>query len=238
LVNNWLKLIQSALLPGHCLLCGDWQDADEGLCRACHASLPWLENACRQCGVPLSGEARVQICGQCLRHPPSFQRTVSVFYYQPPVDFLVQRFKFSGKLNVGRLLGGIMAQHLAQRSAPQVDLLMPVPLHARRLRERGFNQAVELARPIARHLQVPLDTHSCRRTRPTAPQSGLPAEQRNSNVNNAFQLSGTFDGMHVALIDDVLTTGSTAAEIARLLLAQGASQVSVWTCARTAMPRT
>jgi len=148
--------------------------------------------------------------------------------------------KFHGRLNVARLLGTLMAEHLATtlaaepQAAPQ--LLVPVPLHRSRLRERGFNQALELARPIAHRLRIPIDLHSCRRTRATPAQALVAAKARRRNVMGAFRVTQNIPAHHVALVDDVMTTGHTAAALASALRRAGIETVSVWACARAASP--
>ncbi len=146
-----------------------------------------------------------------------------------PVDRLVARFKYSGALFHGRLLGALLAEAVAER---EVDALVPVPLHPERLAERGYNQASEIARPVGRCLGVPVRTDLCRRVRATPPQTGLPAGDRRGNVAGAFAAHGSCEGLHLAVVDDVLTTGATAAGLARCLYRAGADAVQVWAVAR------
>ena len=118
------------------------------------------------------------------------------------------------------------------RDIPLPDMIVPVPLHASRLQERGFNQALEIARPLAKTLGLPMDSHRCLRIKPTPPQMTLSADKRRKNMSQAFQVNGSFNGMTVAILDDVVTTGNTVAELGRMIKAQGASEVHVWCCAR------
>jgi ComF family protein len=136
-------------------------------------------------------------------------------------------------LGQGRLLGTLLTRALQQAGAPYPELLLPVPLHPARLRERGFNQAVEIARPLAQALGLPLDLNSCQRRRATAPQAGLEAIERRRNIRGAFALTRPLPARHLALIDDVVTTGSTVAELTRLLKRAGAERVEVWALAKT-----
>ena len=152
--------------------------------------------------------------------------------YRSPVSELIRGLKFGGRLYVARLLGGLMAERLAARGTAVPERIIPVPLHPRRQRQRGFNQALELARPIARRLGAVLDHDTCRRTRNTRAQSELGARQRRTNVRGAFAATGRLEARHVAVVDDVITTGHTTDELARLLKTHGAERVEVWAAAR------
>ncbi len=228
-VNKCLKYAQILGLPRVCVLCGACPTrAGFGLCAACLDELPFLGRACGRCATPLgSGE----ICGKCQRRPPPFEHLSAVFQYAEPVSSLIQALKFHGGLSHARLLGELMAAYL-EAGAPMPRLLLPVPLHRRRLRERGYNQALELARPIARRLGIPLDYRCCLRVAATAMQSQLSVKARRGNVRNAFRVTPRPGFEHVAVIDDVLTTGHTVMELVRCLKAAGAGRVDVWVCAR------
>lgn len=150
-----------------------------------------------------------------------------------PVDHLLHRFKYHGQLGYGYLLGSLLAERLAETVADtdQPGLILPVPLHSARQRWRGFNQALELARPVARRLHTPLDSHRLQRVRATPEQVQLNARARRRNLRGAFAFDGTCPA-HVVIMDDVFTTGSTAAEIARVLRRAGAERIEVWCVAR------
>jgi len=229
-VNDWSKSAQDLLVPAVCVLCGAAGADGLDLCAGCRRDLPRLGGGCARCALPLT-DAGEALCGACQRRPPAFERCLSLFEYQAPVDHLLLGLKFHSRLEMARLLGQLMARWLAQACESRPDLLVPVPLHPRRLRQRGFNQALELARPIARRLGLSLDAQCCRRVRSTAPQVELPRRQRLKNLGGAFEVSGPVSG-RVVIVDDVMTTGSTADELARCLLAAGASAVEVWVCAR------
>lgn len=170
-------------------------------------------------------------CGECLRHPPALAHTRAVFVYGFPLDRLVPRLKFHRDLAAGRLMAALMAEALA--TAPRPDAILPVPLHPRRLRQRGYDQALELARPLAEALSLPLRTDLLQRSRPTAPQSELHAAERQRNVARAFVVPPAITPpAHVCLIDDVMTTGATLQAAARVLLSAGALRVDAWVCAR------
>ena len=233
MVNKCTKIVQSWFYPAVCVLCGAPGDGGLDLCTACRGDLPYNTTACSRCALPLAGNvAPGALCGQCLRHPPAYERTLAPFRYAPPLDYLLQRLKFNGKLVHARLLGTLMAEHLAQRLTLLPERIIPVPLHRARLAERGFNQALELARPIARRLGVALDYTSCERLRATAAQSQLPAAQRRANVRNAFRVNGDIAARHVAIVDDVVTTGNTVNELARALRKAGVKTVEIWACGR------
>lgn len=228
-VNKRLRSAQECFFPTLCVLCGSTGQPGRELCRDCERDLPIIDISCRQCGAPLPVPG---LCGRCQHHPPAFAQTVAVFHYLPPLDDLVKRIKFKGDLHLARLLGELMAERLDASNTLLPDVIMPVPLHARRLRERGFNQALELARPIAKRLSLPLSWRQVIRIRATDPQSDLPAKLRSKNVKGAFALSSAFRARHVAIMDDVMTTGHTVNELALLLRRNGATYISVWVCAR------
>jgi ComF family protein len=153
------------------------------------------------------------------------------YRYAAPLDRLIPALKFGGKLAHARLLGELLAEELAASGARRPELILPVPLHARRLRERGYNQALELARPVARALGLPLETRACTRLRATAAQSGLDLKARRANLRGAFAVPA-LGVKHVAVLDDVVTSGSTVAELARALARAGVERVDVWAVAR------
>lgn len=202
------------------------------LCRYCAAELPWLDAHCRQCALPLINAGEGRLCGDCLRHPPPFQRVCAPFHYSHPIDVLIKALKYGNDLAAARLLGDLLADHLGRRRVPMPNAVIPVPLHPRRLRQRGFNQALELAR----RLDVPLAPQLVCRTRATAAQSRLGVRERRHNTRGAFSVTASHLPTHVAVIDDVLTTGATAAELARALRQAGAEQVEIWVAARTPQP--
>lgn len=212
-----------------CLLCRDRATGD--LCTACFRNLPWNDHACTQCARPLPPLPSA-ICGVCARKPPHFDAAFAAFHYAWPVDRLLHRFKFRGHLANGRTLALALGEFLDLRGAPRPDLLLPVPLHRRRLAERGFNQAGEIARTLGRCLDVPVAHDAVRRIRATPPQRGLGRSARRSNLKGAFECRRRFDGRHVAMVDDVVTTASTADALAHTLKNAGAAKVSLYALAR------
>lgn len=226
----WLRNDASRLLwPSRCLVCDE--DGLDGmdLCPACHAALPRMRAACFRCAMPLPTAG---VCGACLRRPPPMRAVHAACMYGAPVDHLLLRFKFHEDLAAGRLLSQVMCEAFAAVQRP--DVLVPVPLHLGRLRSRGYDQALELARPLARALDLPLRTRWLVRRRATAPQSERDALARRRNLRNAFAVRGDgCAGRHVVLVDDVMTTGSTLRSATQALLRAGARRVDAWVCART-----
>ncbi len=229
----WLRALQYGLLPPICLLCGAAGAADRDLCVGCNAELPRNTRACPGCALPLAlgfdGD-----CEHCRVRSFSFDRAFVPFRYRPPVDFLILGLKFNRRLSHARLLGEMFAAALAERDAPLPDCIIPVPLHPLRLRERGFNQALELARPSARRFRVPLLIDGLRRMRHTTPQTQLDAARRHGNLRGAFVADRPLSGRRVALMDDVVTTASTVAECSRILRASGAVDIEIWAIGRAA----
>jgi ComF family protein len=214
-----------------CLLCGAASGARH-LCSGCQDDLPWhRQPQCPQCATPTPDG---QTCGHCLRHPPAFDRTHAALAYAFPLDRLIPRLKYHGRLAIAPALGECLARTVA--ALPRPDRLVAMPLHATRIRERGFNHATEIARDVAKRLGLPLDTASCRRIRDTPPQMGLKHDARRRNVRGAFACSGDVRGLHVGLIDDVMTTGTSLDELAETLKRAGAREVTCWVAARTLPP--
>lgn len=230
MVYQWTKKLQSLLFPPTCLLCGALGDGDRDLCGGCLRDLPLNTPSCRRCALPL-GAATVAPCGDCQRRPPAFDAARAAYLYDYPLDYLIKALKYQGRLSVARLLGEVLAETLADE--PRPDCIIPIPLHPSRLRQRGFNQSVELARPVARRLGVPVVVDCLRRLRPTLPQVGQDARERRANLRGAFGVHGA-PPPRVALLDDVVTTGSTVDEAARTLRAAGVEEIWVWAVARTA----
>lgn len=171
------------------------------------------------------------MCGACLADPPGFDRAVAPCAYAYPLDRLIQRFKYAGNLAAAPLLADLMLPAIARE--PKPDLIVPMPLSRERLRERGFNQSLELARLLAAATDVPLAPEACVRVRHGAAQSALPWASRARNVRGAFVCVEDMSGRSVAIVDDVLTTGATLTELARALRLRGATRISGWIAART-----
>jgi len=231
-LNNWLANIQDWLLPRLCPGCRGWAGPGRGLCLACEKQLPRLTHACPRCAQPYDHPNTRGVCGACQRRPPAFAAARAAFRYAPPVDHFIRTFKFHNELGLATLLGTELVR--AVRGAESPDLVVPIPLHPSRLRRRGYNQALEIARIVARTLELPLDAHGLVRSRATSAQSDLTVSARRRNVRGAFHVHPPrrYRGMRIALVDDVMTSGSTADAAARALRAGGAKQVEVWVVAR------
>jgi len=230
--DNWINIIQDYFLPTTCLLCGNSGFDHRDLCQSCYLHLPRNERCCYQCAQQLPIDAcNPMLCGRCLSLRPAFDETYAPFMYQGAIRYLITRLKFRADYKNARLLGLLLAEYL-QKNAERPELIIPVPLHNSRYRQRGFNQSIEIARAVAKKLDIPLDFDSCRRLTNTLQQSKLSLEQRQSNVKRAFALVKPVSVHSVAILDDVMTTGSTANEIATILKNSGVDKVDVWVCAR------
>jgi ComF family protein len=228
---KWMMRVQRMLYPSSCLLCLGPGRSGLDLCGVCAAVLPRMRYACAHCALPLS-EPGIELCGACQRSASAPDRTLAVFHYAPPVDRLIHRFKFRGELVYGRLLGELLAAAVAEAGLERPELLVPVPLHPARLRQRGYNQSLILARYAGRRLALPVSRRGVERQRHTPPQMGLPARQRRKNLHGAFTVAAPLGVQRIAIVDDVMTTGATVSELARTLRLAGVRQVQVWCCAR------
>ncbi len=217
--------LRSALPRQDCLLCGTPGQAGL-ICADCRNELPLLDaHRCPRCAQPTPGG---MTCGACLTTAPHFDATFARWRYDYPLDGLIQALKYSHRL----ALAEFFADSLLDGPRPAGDLVLPLPLSPARLRERGFNQAVEIARPIARILRLPLALDLCLRAE-TPPQAGLPWKQRRKNVRHAFECRADLSGARILVVDDVMTTGATLDELARTLKKHGAREVINWVVART-----
>ena len=224
-IHNRLKIKQ---FSQDCLLCAA-PNAQEILCAACVDHLPKLNaGCCPICALPTLGGL---VCGRCVTHPPIFDATLALFDYRFPVDVLIQQLKYAGQFAVAPWLAEQVLMRLS--GVPLPDAAVAMPLSRARLRERGFNQSAELAKPLCRKLNVPLLTDACERIRDTESQATLPWNGRAKNVRGAFACRVDLSGKHVAIVDDVMTTGATINEVAKTLKKAGATRVSAWVIART-----
>jgi ComF family protein len=234
LMNTWPGLFLDALLPRHCILCG-YSSGATNICPPCSTELPRVEHSCQHCSLPLT-HSDDHMCGQCQNHPAPWDSAVAALVYDFPVDQLVRRFKFSRSLASGQLLAQELTRAIVKRSAGLPDVIVAVPLHRSRFFTRTFNQSEFLARHAAKALGVPVNAGLLRRQRRTRAHSGLDAASRRINIRGAFTCRippGWGDSVrHVALVDDVMTTGATLAECTRALKSSGIACVSVWVAAR------
>lgn len=226
------QLIKS-VYPPRCVLCGCGGFNQRDICQQCYQALPWVRSACRQCALPLPDDSGYDmLCGNCLKKPPRFDHSLSLFSYEADAVALVHQLKFNEKLAIARLLGELLVDLISVRHIELPDFIVPVPLYRKRLRQRGFNQSIEIARPVARKFGIELDVKSAVRLRDTTSQTGLDRKQRRKNIRGAFDCVQPLNAQHVAIVDDVVTTTSTVNELARVLKRAGAVRVDVWSVAR------
>ncbi|MDT3722350.1 ComF family protein [Pseudomonas oryzihabitans] len=239
-LHRYLRHHWQRLRPGtSCALCASWLPSGLALCEACETELPWLGPHCQRCALPLPVAGL--ICGGCLADPPAFDQVLTPWRYAFPVDSLINAFKHRDQGNLGRLAGALLArhlQHLFDEGQPRPELLLPVPLSPQRLRQRGFNQAALLADWLGKPLGLPVNARLLQRVQEQHSQQGLTASERRRNLKQAFALvnEAELTGRHLALVDDVLTTGATADSLARLLKRAGARRIDVYCLARTPPP--
>jgi len=233
-----IKQILDSLYPRRCVLCHSLCAPEKphnmDLCHDCQADLPLIEYACFQCGIPLHQTQNQQRCGQCLQKTPAYDHVISIYHYQNPLIWLIQQMKFKKKSAIANLLGHVMSIQLKQHNTTIPDAIIPVPLHYKRQLERHFNQSEEMAKVVAKKLLCPLDTQYLERHLPSKQQSGLDAKQRRKNVKGIFRVKNKKQNSyrHIALIDDVMSTGSTVNEISKTLKKNGVEKVDVWILAR------
>jgi ComF family protein len=239
MLSNPLKALVSLLFPPVCHLCREFISAESEvrLCKECLAKAPPLASPlCSCCGHPFSGAGRADhLCGPCITDPPPFSAARSALLYENSTKELIHQFKYGKRVMLRRPLGLLAASHLDVFAAEfEADLILPVPLHKRRLKERGFNQAILLGEVFSKRWGVALSRNNLRRTRWTEPQVSLGATERAANVRGAFGISSDKEilGKRIFLVDDVYTTGSTAKECSRILMKAGAAAVAVLTVAR------
>jgi len=241
MVNSLLEALLAGLFPDYCALCGLRSCRTLPLCQACEQDLHPNDSCCYRCAIPLPlpGPLSTEtLCGNCLQAPPPFDRVVAPWLYCELLAHLIQRWKFHAEQRLTPLLASLWLGGFEE--VPQVDVLIPVPLHWRRLWSRGFNQSELLCRQLRSSSAVvsmaKLDHRSVKRSRATQAQSSISAAQRRANLKGAFTAIERYDNLRVAIVDDVFTTGATAAELATTLRSAGADHVEVWCLARTPGP--
>lgn len=239
-INTWMRITKKALLhsvfPSTCVLCIQETKREMDLCLDCEKDLSWIGHSCLHCAAPLEIVTNT-ICGACLKKPFPFYKACIPFFYIGAIKKLITGLKFQQRLLYATILGNLLSQQVRatyqKGCLPQV--IIPVPLHKKRLHQRGFNQVMEIARCINKKMDISIDYKSCLRIRNTLAQSELPAHQRGSNLKDAFALKtkNSLLNKHIALLDDVMTTGHTLTELSRLLYDAGVKRIDVWCCART-----
>jgi len=238
-------------LTSDCLLCGcpvqshqpDIRGDSPLICHFCHQRLPLSKTACNVCGLPLTVEENDSSsplnsvfnlpCGKCLKDSPPFNRTIAAFHYQPPIDQLISRMKYSSQIHYIPLLCEYLIYEIrAQYQEHKLpSCIIAMPLHPKKLSSRGFNQAHLIAKQISKSTGINIISQGIRRIKNTQAQSGLDSLERHRNVKRAFEIKQSLPE-HVAIVDDVVTTGMTVSELAKCAKKQGAKQIDVWCIAR------
>ena len=230
-----LKKLEQWFFPFMCCFCEAYTTSGQDLCSVCKMALPWSSDRCFKCGLYLTEGIDSIDCKSCREFPPKFDRLCALFSYQPPITKLVMGLKFAKKLAYGRVMGELLADQLSSqwyhnRELPEA--IIPVPLHIDRLGKRGFNQALELLWPIHKQTKIPIVFDACMRVRKTTPQAQLDKVHRKRNLKSAFQIVKPIPFEHVAIMDDVVTTGSTVNALTQVLKEAGVTTVDIWCICR------
>lgn len=235
LYSLWQKIYTILFQGAHCVLCLSTEAHLYSLCESCIVALPWIKRGCQGCGLPLRDHALEMRCAPCILYALPFDRVKVAFEYKWPCDQFIAQIKFKKKLEFVQILGHLMAEHFKKDLEEKPDCLIPVPLHIQRLKERGFNQAYVLAQIIGRKLNIPVVWNAVKKTKQTRAQSSLSLEERGLNLQSVFEVNSDFSVHfnHVAIIDDVMTTGQTVSSLTRALKVSGIRRVEVWCCCRT-----
>lgn len=234
-----MKGLLDFIFPRHCLLCGTKHHllATNYLCEGCHADFVVNNTPCGRCGIPMvvqQAHSEGLVCGQCQKSPPVYERCWSPFIYAQPLEWVIQQLKFNDRLSFAPLLSELMIQNMPASMLKQrkPDAIIPMPLHNKRLKQRGFNQSLLLAKPLASVVGVKIDSSSCLRCSNTEHQTGKSARQRKQNIKGAFKFDNHQNYRYLAIFDDVVTTGSSVSELGETLKKSGVDRVDVWSLAR------
>jgi len=240
LFQSSLRYGLQLLYPPRCLLCASPGVDGADLCQHCYQSLPFNQTACVSCALPLPvGTSISAVCGRCQKKPLYYDQAFSVFSYEQPVIWLIQQLKFNERLTHARLLGDLLADSdcVEEIKAEEDICILPVPLFKKRLRQRGFNQSIELARALSKKTGWPMELKAVERVRDTSAQTGLDAKARRKNIRGAFTVVEPLAQKQVLIIDDVVTTGSTVNELSRVLKKSGVERITVLSLARAPLNR-
>ena len=229
-ISTAIQALSELFFPCLCPLCETTIRSDQALCPPCHNDLVPNPQTCPCCAIAHPADG---LCGQCLAHPPAYDQVIAPYLYARPLEGLIHRLKYSKQIALSRHLGLLLKQSLPLADLELPDLLVAVPLHYSRMVERGFNQSQEIAQLIAKQLGIKLDNDLLKRVKQTPPQAKLSRRLRLKNQRGVFKISNQPAGNHVCIIDDVMTTGATINEIAKLLKRNGVRRVTAWIIART-----
>lgn len=230
-----LERTANRILAGRsCVFCG--LKSIQSICDCCQDAIKPKTNNCYQCGKGITTNIPKQKCGDCLKQPKAYNRLISACHYDFPVNRAISQFKFNRQLHLGKALSDLLADTIlmayASNDEPLPELILPIPLHQKRLAERSFNQSQLTAKQVAQKLQIPIANNLLRRIKNTPHQIGLKAIERRKNLKNAFDLKQELP-KHIALIDDVVTTGTTITEASKLCLKHGVEKIDIWCLAKT-----
>ena len=249
-LNSILEAFRQEIRQKRCHFCDDSTFNDEAICTHCYDDLPWNYNCCNQCALPMNiSNMNTQntsnnkpfkfVCGECISSPAPFTLAIACFRYEVPIGKAIQLLKYNQKRYFAIFFAKLLAKRIQQEyiDTPLPSLLLPVPMHKKKLKERGFNQALLISQQLSKSLRIPTNTQILQKVRPTVAQAGLDKRQRMQNLKGAFTITKPISGLQIALIDDVMTTRATADLLSNLLIDAGAKRVDVWCIARTAKHR-
>ncbi len=228
------SLIKAPLFKPQCVLCDSPVSYKISLCDGCRADLPLVEFACRNCALPMENGSNTGLCGQCIGQKKHVDYAINLFHYEAPVDYLIGQMKFQQNLSVTAVLADLFRSHLERMGFKndRPDAFLPVPLYNKRLAKRGFNQSLELIKPLAKSKNIPILLNAISRSKETQAQTGLSKQARKKNVSDSFSLVSGSVHSHILIVDDVVTTGATTNEVAKLLKKSGVKKVGVLSLAR------
>ena len=235
-MQTFIQFVKSEVSASHCQFCHKQADIELSLCQTCINDLPKNNHACLRCAIPLTNAEDGLICGHCQNDPFKFNQSSSPYLYQDRLIPLIHQLKYQEKLYIARTLAQLFIKQLRKKHIRIPQVLIPIPLHPNKLKNRGFNQAEEISYFIAKELQIPMENKILYREKETQSQQSLDAKHRHNNMNNAFKhiqdkkLFAHYE--HIALIDDVMTTGNTLQSAAKELKKAGISLIDTWTIAR------
>lgn len=222
---NWL-------LPRPCIKCAaPLSRASHPCCEDCYLGMPFQAPSCQQCGQTMAADQ--DVCGRCLVTPPAYDACFCPFSYAPPVDHQIRSFKYHDRPELAKILAQLLSREIDNMAIPMPDVLLPVPMHTSRLRKRGYNQSLLLAQELGKILGIDVNRKALIKKHKTTPQADLNLKQRTKNLAGSFALRHPIEAKHVAIVDDVVTTGSTVAEIAKTLKRNGVDYVQIWGIAHT-----
>lgn len=229
----------SRLIPSRCAVCGRWPS--RGICEPCYGLYQKLVPRCKHCAIELPVQNTLQVCGQCLHTPFTFDNAVAAVSYVEPWSVMIQQFKFYKHSEKAHSMALLLYQRIMQSGLPMPDLLIPIPNARNRMQERGYNQAWEITKKLGKRLNINTAPFALMRAAEASSQTQRKRNERFKALKNAFSLNAkyhaTLKDKHIALIDDVMTTGATLESAAKTLKQAGVGQINVWVFARTPQER-